>query len=76
MVAVRRQTEALGTPNALVASSPTVVDSIPVEVGLYQRFNRFFYDFRASATRYNYIDNSIVSAGGLPAASRNRFEYD
>lgn len=76
MVGVRRQTEALGTPNAQVASSPTVVDSIPVEVGLYQRFNRFFYDFRASVTRYQYTDNSIVSAGGLPAASRNRIEYD
>jgi hypothetical protein len=27
-------------------------------------------------TRYQYTDNSIVSAGGLPAASRNRIEYD
>lgn len=76
MIGVRRQTEALGTPNAQVASSPTVVDSIPVEVGLYQRFNRFFYDFKASVTRYQYTDNSIISAGGLPAASRNRIEYD
>ncbi|MDB5488520.1 MAG: hypothetical protein JWQ58_2235 [Reyranella sp.] len=76
MIGVRRQTEALGTPNAQVATSPTVVDSIPVEVGLYQRFNRFFYDFKASVTRYQYTDNSIISAGGLPAASRNRIEYD
>ena len=76
MIGVRRQTEALGTPNAQVASAPTVVDSIPVEVGLYQRFNRFFYDFKASVTRYQYTDNSIIGAGGLPAASRNRIEYD
>jgi len=76
MVAVRRQTEALGTPNSLIASSPTVVDSIPVEIGLYQRFNRFFYDAKVSATRYRYIDNSIIPEGGLPAGSRDRMEYE
>lgn len=76
MASARRQTEALGTPNAQVASSPTVVDSIPIEVGVYQRFNRFFYDFRASVTRYQYTDNSVIGQNGLPAASRNRIEYD
>ncbi len=76
LIGVRRQTEALGTPNALVASSPTVADSLPVEIGLYQRFNRFFYDAKVSATRYRYIDNSIVPVGGLPGASRDRIEYE
>jgi hypothetical protein len=76
LIGVRRQTEALGTPNALVASSPTVVDSLPMQIGLYQRFNRFFYDAKVSATRYRYIDNSIISVGGLPGASRDRWEYE
>ena len=76
LIGIRRQTEALGTPNALVASSPTVADSLPVQIGLYQRFNRFFYDAKVSATRYRYIDNSIVPVGGLPGASRDRIEYE
>ncbi len=76
LVGVRRQTEALGTPNTVIASSPTVVDSIPIELGLYQRFNRFFYDLKASATRYRYSDNSIIYDGSLPAASRNRTEFE
>jgi hypothetical protein len=76
MVGVRRQTEALGTPNALVASAPTVADSLPVELGLYQRFNRFFYEAKVSATRYRYIDNSLIPVGGLPGASRDRMEYE
>ncbi len=76
LIGVRRQTEALGTPNALIASSPTVVDSLPMQIGLYQRFNRFFYDAKVSATRYRYIDNSIISVGGLPGASRDRWEYE
>lgn len=76
MVGVRRQTEALGTPNALIASAPTVVDTLPVQIGLYQRFNRFFYDAKISATRYQYTDYSIVPVGGLPAGSRDRMEYE
>lgn len=76
LAGIRRQTEALGTPNTVIASSPTVVDSIPLELGLYQRFNRFFYDLKASATRYQYSDNSIIYDGSLPAASRNRTEFE
>ena len=76
LIGVRRQTEALGTPNALVASSPTVADSLPMQIGLYQRFNRFFYDAKVSATRYRYIDNSVVPSGGLPGVSRDRMEYE
>ena len=76
LVGVRRQTEALGTPNAALASAPTVVDSIPIELGLYQRFNRFFYAARVSATRLRYNDNGIVPLGALPDASRDRMEYE
>lgn len=76
MVAVRRATEALGTPNTEFASAPTVVDTIPVEFSLYQRFNRFFYRATVAGTRYWYYDNSVIAAGGLPAASRDRVEYE
>lgn len=76
MVAVRRATEALGTPNTEFATAPTVVDTIPVEFSLYQRFNRFFYRATVAGTRYWYYDNSVIAAGGLPAASRDRVEYE
>ncbi|WP_177324778.1 outer membrane beta-barrel protein [Reyranella massiliensis] len=76
MIAARRATEALGTPNTEFATAPTVVDTIPVEFNLYQRFNRFFYRATAAGTRYWYYDNSIITAGGLPAASRDRTEYE
>lgn len=76
LVAVRRATEALGTPNATLATAPTVVDTIPLQLGLYQKFNRFFYQLNGNATRYWYQDNSLISVGGLPAASRNRAEFE
>jgi len=76
LVGVRRATEALGTPNTEFATAPTVVDSIPVEIGLYQRFNRFFYQLTGAATKYWYYDNSVISTGGLPAASRNMTQYE
>ena len=76
MVAVKRATEALGTPNTEFATAPTVVDTIPVEISLYQRFNRFFYRASVAGTRYWYYDNSVIFAGGLPATSRDRMEYE
>jgi hypothetical protein len=76
LVAFRRYTEALGTPNVSFAQAPTVVDSIPVELGFYQRFNRLFYQLEASATKYWYYDYSTITSLGLPSASRNRTEYD
>ena len=75
LVAIKRNTEALGTPNVSFAQAPTVVDTVPVELGFYQRFNRFFYQLNGSATRYWYYDYSTITALGLPAASRNRTEY-
>ena len=58
LIAFRRTTEALGTPNVSFAEQPTVVNSVPVELSLYQRFNRVFYQLSASATR----ETSWVSA--------------
>lgn len=74
-IGFRRATEAAGTPNTAVGSLPTVVDSIPLRFGIYQRFNRFYYDVSGSATRYWFQDNSQVSSQSLPAGSRDRWEY-
>lgn len=70
-----RNTEALGTPNATFAQAPTVADSIPVELSLYQKFNRFYYQLTGAAVRYMYYDNSTISSAGLPALSRDRMDY-
>ena len=70
-----RNTEALGTPNVSFAQAPTVVDSIPIEVSLYQRFNRFFYQLTAAAIKYTYYDYSTITSVGLPGSSRDRTDY-
>ena len=74
-IGVNRNTEALGTPNVSFAQAPTVVDSVPVEFGLYQKFNRFFYQLTGRAARYWYYDYSTITSVGLPGSSRNRTEY-
>ena len=74
-VGVVRATEALGTPNVSFAQAPTIVDSVPVEVSLHQKFNRFFYRLTASATRYWFYDFSTITATGLPGISRDRTDY-
>jgi len=78
LIAFRQATEPLGTPNNTggIAQAPTVVDSIPVEASLYQKFNRFFYQVTGTATKYWYYDNSFIATGGLPASSRDRTEYE
>jgi hypothetical protein len=76
LIAFRRSTEALGTPNVSFAQAPTVVDSVPIELSLYQKFNRLFYSLSASATKYWYYDYSTITSLGLPAASRDRTEYE
>jgi hypothetical protein len=75
-VAYKRITEPLGTPNTTAVSAPTVVDVVPVKIGLYQRFNRVFYEVTALATRYRHHDFSNLAAGGIPASSRDRTEYE
>lgn len=71
----RRSTEALGTPNVAFAQAPTVVDTLPIEVGFYQQFNRVYYQLIARATRFWHYDYSTITSLGLPGSSRNRWEY-
>jgi hypothetical protein len=61
-----RATEALGTP---------VAYSAPINLGFYKRFNHFFMNGSVSATKYWFEDYSTITAQGLPAASRERTEY-
>jgi hypothetical protein len=71
-----RNTEALGTPDVSFAQAPTVVDSLPIEISLYQKFNRFFYQLTAASVRYWYYDYSTITATGLPGTSRDRTDFD
>ncbi|HEY4166354.1 MAG TPA: outer membrane beta-barrel protein [Reyranella sp.] len=75
LIGFKRATEALGTPNVAFAQAPTVVDTVPIEIGLYQEFNDVFYQIGAKATRFWHYDNSTITSSGLPASSRDRFEY-
>ena len=76
LVAFQRATEALGTPNVTFSQAPTIADSLAAEVSLYQKFNRFFYQLTATATKYWYYEFSNIASLGLPAESRNRTEYE
>lgn len=69
-------TEALGTPNVAFAQAPTVDISVPVELSVYQKFNRFFYQVTGAATQYTFYDNSLITSQGLPGYSRNYTGYD
>jgi len=71
-----RTTEALGTPNAVAAQAPTVQYAAPINLGFYKKFNRFFVNGSANATKYWYEDYSVITSQGLPAASRERTEYN
>jgi hypothetical protein len=75
-IGYRRSTEAIGTPNTTFSSAPTVVDTLPLKFGIYQRFNRLFYEAGAGAVRFFYTDHSQINSGSLPAASRDRWEYE
>ena len=74
-IGAMRATEALGTPNVSFAQAPTVVDSVPIEFSLYQKFNRFFYQLTGSAIRYWFYDYSTITETGLPGTSRDRTDY-
>ena len=73
--AFARTTEALGTPDVAFAQQPTVVNTLPANVAMYQRFNRLFYQVSAGVTRFSYQDFSTPSVSTLPAASRDRTEF-
>lgn len=74
-IGYRRATEALGTPNVAFAQAPTVAESVPVKLGFYQRFNRFFYEVSGSAARYWFTDHSTITDSGVAAQNRDRMEY-
>src|SRR5580704_8149757 len=40
-------TEALGTPDGAQTQAPSVVYAVPLNLGMYQRFNRLFYQVNA-----------------------------
>lgn len=73
--AFTRTTEALGTPDVALATSPTVVWALPLSLSMYQRFNRLFYQATVGVTGYRYEDFSQLSTTTLAAASRNRNEF-
>lgn len=75
LIGFKRSTEALGTPNVSFAQAPTVADSAPFELGLYQKFNRFFYQVKGAVVKNWYYDYSTITGVGLPASSRNRTDY-
>ena len=70
-----RTTEALGTPDVAFQTTPTVVNTIPVTLAMYQRFNRLFYQASATLTRFSYQDFSAPNPSTLPGNSRDRTEY-
>ena len=74
-IAYKQSTEPLGSPNATAATAPTIVNTVPLTLGVSQHIGRFFYQADGSATHYSYVDNQQVSSAGLPAASRERNEY-
>lgn len=71
----RQITEPLGTPNTTQAFAPTVVDNIPLGIGLYQKFNRFYYELRGTATSYSITQNQVITSAILPNEDQNRWEY-
>jgi len=74
-IAYQQSTEPLGTPNATAATAPTIVNTIPLKLGVSQHIGRFFYEANGSAAHYSYVDNQQVSSAGLTAAERERYEY-
>ena len=74
-VGFSRTTEALGTPDVAFQTTPTVVNTLPVNLAMYQRFNRLFYQASATLTRFSYQDFSAPNPSVLPGNSRDRTEY-
>lgn len=74
-VAFTRTTEALGTPDVALAASPTVVWALPINLAMYQRFNRLFYQASVGITGYRYQQFSAQNFATLPASNRDRNEF-
>jgi hypothetical protein len=68
-------TESLGTPDVAQTQSPSVVYAVPINVGMFQRFSRLFYQVNAGYTALRYSDFSQLNTNALTAGSRDRNEF-
>src|SRR5882757_9220672 len=68
-------TESLGTPDVAQAQSPSVVYALPINVGMYQRFSRLYYQVNAGYTALRYSDYSQLNTNALPSGSRDRNQF-
>ena len=73
--AFTRTTELLGTPDVAQTVSPSVVYAVPLNVGMFQRFSRLFYQANVGLTGLRYSDYSQLNTSALPAGSRDRNEF-
>ena len=65
-------TELLGTPDVAQSVSPSVVYALPINLGMFQRFSRLFYQVNAGYTALRYSDFSQLNTSALPGGSRDR----
>ena len=65
-------TEAAGSPDVSQVQAPTVVYAVPLNLGMFQRFSRLFYQANLSATGLRYSDYSQLNTNSLPGGSRDR----
>jgi hypothetical protein len=68
-------TELLGTPDVAQSVSPSVVYALPINVGMFQRFSRLFYQINAGYTALRYSDFSQLNTNALSSGSRDRNEF-
>ena len=68
-------TELLGSPDVAQTQSPSVVYAVPINVGMFQRFSRLFYQVNAGYTALRYSDFSQLNTNALPAGSRDRNQF-
>ncbi len=68
-------TELLGTPDVAQTQSPSVVYAVPINLGMFQRFSRLFYQVNAGYTALRYSDFSQLNTNALPAGSRDRNQF-
>jgi hypothetical protein len=73
--AYTQSSEPLGTPNAVDATAPTIVNTIPLKLGVSQHIGRFFYDANVSAAHSSYISNSAPNAAALTPEAREHTDY-
>jgi hypothetical protein len=65
-------TEAAGSPDVSQVQAPTVVYAVPLNLGMFQRFSRLYYQANLSAAGLRYSDYSQLNTNSLPGGSRDR----